>query len=997
MSSEGTPARARAALRKASVQAYDALKAAGLSSGMVAAATGLSSSTVRKLGADGDQGGWTLPSRPTCQKVDDYCLTRLGRTWDLVRLRKELEDVDGVGRPKPLDLAAEALGDYLVALRRALLVAPTWTPYADLGDGYQERSVSAGHLSPRRTQEAELDSIRVRRGDVPWASALEATRVVAVIGDAGYGKSWQGRKYADLLAGDALSDEDSGQSAVPLWAHAADLARAWPGRAPTEAVADAATEALRLLGTAEPRMQDALAMTMADPDRPCVVVVDAYDEVIGQPSRRNARAALGWLVDWTAAGAGRRLVVTSRAAGWDDPLRGRDPETVYLQLGGLEERQVRRLWALWFQRRGVEVPKGRLDAVLAPGSTLRQFARIPLIAAFCAWVAETDDVARSRSELFGQVVERFLARVWKDGEPVGSDVGGDPGDGARRAAMRAALEDLAWEMSQPGRWASSVGVGECEDVLRRRGPATGHTTLTFEATRGIGILTQPAAERGAGLGDAPVSWVHRTVQEFMAARRLVSLGETDVDATVWAAWEHAPLSGVLDYALGLEAPASSAGAGPVRSSVARLAAEGRDPLGYYSALLAGSGRCDRVDVERVLALCETGILSPVLAARAVAPSGNGRDLARVCGLLLADPDRAEGETFEALAWCGSPGRTALAELAATDGRARGAAAALLRVDPEAAVTATEARVAAGLAVASADAACLREVGAPTLDMLLARVRDRPGSVPDTRAAGYTRHPLALELLRAVLRSGDAAARHAAAAGVAAWYGTALDPDGFALLAQVALHDTDPTVRLAVRGGLTAVALSVPWVSRAVDDLFEDLHRGPTDPPMTDVAAIVSRLWPVGPGTHLAVTMLAEEPRLVTEAARVPLGSLVGAALDGELDVVLAADVVRLMGPPFTGSALARLAETELGAGGAAGLATALALAVPADPGLRCARVDRDASPLAAARGLGRQLRPAAGRSGLGARARARRRGRTRHGRRAGVRGLHAQGARDGRR
>ena len=756
MSADRTPDRVKGELKRASGRAYGHLQAEGFNASKVAYATGLSEAVIRRLKSDGDKSGWRLPTPRTAKAIDEYCLTRLGQQFGLLALREEFDRVGGIDAPSGSASSTATIRAYLADLRNTVVAASPWLPFTAMDDGFQLRKVTVSESAPRRAQDSEIASARVRRGDVAWDTALSATRVAAVIADAGYGKSWQSRRHTAQLAGDGLAAADPADVSLPLWMHAADLARVWPATNPNHALADAATVVLREVGVDTRLMQDAVGVALADSEWPCVVMVDAYDEIVGVRQRATARLALSWISRWAREGSGRQLIVTSRAAGWDDPVAASntaDDPTSYLYLGALEEAQVRRLWRAWFDRRSVHLPQDRLGSVLAPGSSLRQFARIPLIAAFCAWVAETTVVAGTRAQLFDQVVDKFVARTWKMQDTSGGDIAGDPDDGARRAAMATALGELAWEMAVPMGWVDAVSVGECEALLRRSqsvAPATG--SLTFEAVRGIGILVQPAAIQGDRLGDGPVTWIHRSIHEFMTARHLRTLPPEVVADVAERAWHHPALSGVLDFALGLEPPVTDstgvadAALTPVRAAIVAVIDSDRDPLGYYSTLVAASGQCTRIDVDRVWALYRAGVVSAVTAAQSLATSGGDADWYELVARLRDDPLMVAAEVHESLAWCGPPGRAALSEIIATDASAAGASNPLYRVDPDAAVAAVEARIAAGFLLASSDGPCLQNIGAAAFTRLLENAQNAPHVGAAAAALGYTRRPEALRTL-----------------------------------------------------------------------------------------------------------------------------------------------------------------------------------------------------------------------------------------------------------
>jgi hypothetical protein len=371
----------------------------------------------------------------------------------------------------------------------------------------------------------------------------------------------------------------------------------------------------------------------------------------------------------------------------------------------------------------------------------------------------------------------------------------------------------------------------------------------------------------------------------------------------------------------------------VHAAVGELTASGDDPLGYYQTLMAASGRCSRADIDRLRALQTAGVISAQIAAQAMITSGSEDDWAALAGQLLADTSvQADTSVYEALAWCGPQGRAVLDRIIRTSvASLTGVSAALYQVDPWSAVEAVEFRVAAGLPLTASDKLCIGEVRPETVARLAAAVRENPGVGRASTVLGYTHSAEAFELLCQHLREPDAVVRHAAARGLSAWYGNALDAAGFAIYRNLALHDPDLNLRLVARGTLTAIALSLPWVARAIDDLFDPLHTTDHDSPLHDIASLAEGLWPVGPATNKIVVMLTEEPRLLRPELSEVLGLLITAALEGGLDVQLTTDIARLVGPKFVDSAIGQLARGTLDRTQTTNLATGLALAVPEDP------------------------------------------------------------------
>jgi hypothetical protein len=494
----------------------------------------------------------------------------------------------------------EDLRAYLEALAAELLKTQSWMPYHRLDDAFLERAVSVHRAMPAvaadETMHGRGSDLLV--GEVPWAAAVREVPIGVVLGDAGYGKTWLLRRHCLQLCWAALdqlaSGADLAEIAPPLLVHAHQLAAGWrAGHRPREILLDAVLPRLKAPIRDENRFRAFMAERL-DPDAPVShVLIDAYDEVFDDELRDDLAEAVGWLTGLVRVGRGPQLLLSSRPSGFDDPFRalveddaddgddqGIDPDvdyveeldrdldvpTVrYLSLGVLDEHQVRRLWARWFELRGWPVPQQRLDPVLAPGSAIRQAARMPLIAAFCAWVAETETVTPHRSGLYGQVVDRFLGLHWKVGAP--SVMTTIRQDEALRARFRAAFTELAWTMATGAQdWRDSIPVSDCEAVLDgAMGGLARSSSRTFDAVRGFGILVLLGAELPGA--PTPVAWIHRSVHQFLAAQRLVTLAEADIaDIVADRCWFRPEWRDVLDFAIGLEAGSGPRARGAVQSA-----------------------------------------------------------------------------------------------------------------------------------------------------------------------------------------------------------------------------------------------------------------------------------------------------------------------------------------------------------------------------------------------------------------------------------------------
>jgi hypothetical protein len=960
-------------LKAAVFRACQALREAGLTEARIVGkatqkGTPLSRSVVAKLTSDGDEQGWRVPSLRTCLVIDAICRD-MNVTADLAGRRKALDQAArDLRAAKARDRTADnsrnlsyaqraamegELRDYLAALGRVLAQTPAWLPYRRLDSGFAERLVKVSDEAPVPAPDGGLYREAPPPGTVRWERAIEGVPIAVVLADAGYGKTWQLRRHCLRLCERALAALDSdmpiSEVRLPLWVPAGDLARSWPGGgSPAASVAAAATSELRRFGKpVSAELTDFLAGALAVGS--VDVLIDAYDEVFNDQLRSSVKQALSWLTEGPRREKAQ-LILASRQAGYDQPfdLRG-DPEEddaapgerpYYVHLGPLEESQVQVLWAEWFAARRLPVPDERLQPAVTPNSPLRRFVGVPLVAAFCAWVAEHEEVSSTRTGLYGQVLRRFLGQAWKTDPPAASSA---RQDGARRAVLEEALVEMAWLMAtEQGRWRDSMDVGRCEQILATSGPTVPHgRSHTWELVRQIGILVQEGAEHS--LGDGPVLWIHRSVQQFLAARKLVALGSAAAPY-VENAWLHPAWGDVLDFAIGMETGQEE---GAVTRAVRAAAVGDDDALGWYAGVFAAASAglpaapaVRGVVVKRVWRLHRVGLLSPTYLARVLALVAEASSEAVVRALhdRLDDPDTDRSELWRAMAWSGAPGRTLLARLIRESPEAIGAAAALHAVDPAAAVAALRDRVAEDLPVGAADAPVLRELDTAAVALLAERYEAEPESEQRADWLGLTGHPLARQMLSDPrrLRHHAERIRYAAAYGLAGAYGTDIDEAGLRVLLDVALHDPLPELRRRIRSRLQDVAAEVPWVEAALDDVFDQLHADPTQPEITDRESLAPLLRQVGPATHKAVAMLLVEPALIDGPVLEPLLALTERALRGELDQSLTADVARAVAARFGAQtfaepACAMLRRADEAPAAAGRLAVGLAWAVPGDP------------------------------------------------------------------
>jgi len=802
---------------------------------------------------------------------------------------------------------------YLDALAAAMSATQSWMPYRTTDSAYLDRAVTVHGDAPPGPPDDSLyqDGSPLRHTEVPWAQAIRQVPVGVVLGDAGLGKTWLLRRHclelcressARLVAGDPLDAVP-----LPMFVHARQLAGWGAELRPADGIAEAALSGMDLRFADRARLRTFLAARLAPDQVPGQLFVDALDEVFADEARDEVLRSLRWVGARARTERGPRVLVSSRIAGFTDPfgfLADDVPVPRYFELGNLTEHQVRRLWERWFEPRGVEVPIARLEPALAPGSAIRSAVRSPLVAAFAAWVAESESVTPNRSGLYGQVVDRFLGLRWKEDSPgLFRTLRGDP---AARGRYRRAFAELAWRMAVGGQnWRDVVSVDECEQTLDEAlTTAVGERSRTFEALRAFGILVQ------LGVTDDPaLAWVHRSVHEFLVAGRLLEQPAGQVAELVdQRCWFRPEWADVLDFAIGLEAGTARR---TVTDAVRHAALDDGDGLGWFAAVFtsAGAGSPDWRSpvVERVRRLYRAGVFTVGHLVRilALTPDAEPDELVR---MVLTTGDVVSGgqEAWTALAWCGPPGLAALRSVVVNSADAAGAVAALRDVSPRDAAAAVVERLRGGLPVHEQDSAVMRELPAEAVERLCAAYRARPASRSLARSAGWTCSPAGRTELLANLAATDVPVRRAAVAGLLAGFGAELDTSAAETLLATALNDDDPDIRLDVRGALDEIGTDILWVRLLLDARHDELYR---DLPgrIEDLDAIVARLVQPGPGTDLALMMIREEPDLLrVDDVRTAMAGISATAMDGALTVGQIEHVAAIVGAEFVELARRRL-------------------------------------------------------------------------------------------
>jgi transcriptional regulator with XRE-family HTH domain len=556
-------------LSQASTRLYDRLTLDGkLSQEQVARSYGVTRGTISKLqNRDGDP-DWSPPSAELYNRfersVEAQCSRLRARAVELRarhgRLTRLIRDrtLDADVAQESFDAYSDELGAYLASLKEVLSRTLPWQPEDSFSSVFADRRVKVVQepLLPAPVDgRVHLPTRQIVEGDIDWDEAAAPLRRMVVLGDAGYGKTWLLRRHAQELCDRALTAIATGirldEIEIPAWLHATDLVHTWQqARDPMSALLVAVSRAPLLSGFVPSRDLDRL-FTKAFANGKLCLHIDGFDEVYSDADNGVLVDCLRWLGSQIRHDSGPRLILASRPAGFESPFQEGDawPRTHFLFLGALSLREVEAFWLTWYTAKSLNYPRDRLESVLSADSPLREYVRIPLVAAFCAWVAENDQISPTVAGLFAQVMDKFVRQSWKLGShaPAASVTRSDP---LRWMQIRDALEQLAWFMAtDKGSWHDVAERAEAEAQLAMSGfePLPGWTR-TGEIVRIQGVLVPLM-----GAFDGPLLWVHPSLHQFLVARRLVTLPEEDVAHWVRLGQLRPEWAETLRFAVELEA------------------------------------------------------------------------------------------------------------------------------------------------------------------------------------------------------------------------------------------------------------------------------------------------------------------------------------------------------------------------------------------------------------------------------------------------------------
>ncbi|MEU9016091.1 NACHT domain-containing protein [Actinomadura sp. NPDC048394] len=390
-------------------------------------------------------------------------------------------------------------------------------PQTTLSVAYISLNVSdeSARRRPRAPQAVPLSEWRdqVRTGAVRVEAALGDHRLMLLRGEAGGGKSTLLRWIAITAArGSFTGPLGEWNGSVPFLIKLRSHAGGALPR-PEEFLDDVAGNLAGIMprGWVHRRLLSGRAL----------LLVDGVDEVTsGQ--RQNVRQ---WLKRLVTEFPGIRVIVTSRpAAAASDWLQAEGFATAFLEQ--LAPADVRTLVQHWHNavRDCADIPctperlpayEARLLARLEAAPHLRTLASSPLLAAMlCALNLDREALPRNRMGLYTAALDMLLeTRDTKRGIP----------SVLERDQKIRILQDIAWQLSTSARVELPKGMVErlvadrLASMPQVRVPAA---QVLDELLQRSGVLREPVPGR--------IDFVHRTVQEYLAAKQAADLGDMDL-------------------------------------------------------------------------------------------------------------------------------------------------------------------------------------------------------------------------------------------------------------------------------------------------------------------------------------------------------------------------------------------------------------------------------------------------------------------------------------
>jgi HEAT repeat protein len=354
---------------------------------------------------------------------------------------------------------------------------------------------------------------------IPWRR-MAAERRIMVLGDPGAGKSWLLRSEVHQSVADALRMLDAGANVesvlVPVLVRADELSRELAKGAALGGGTPAAL--LRILKgrhSMSPAFTEWLANRLNSGG--VSLLIDALDELPEDPEASSHKTLAEALSAWVHDNPGRRLLVTSRLAGYTGPPVNRPGMTV-VEVAPFGRREMDTLIRAW-------LPDHRaawLQAQLRNNPAAAGMARTPLLLTLLCALAEDQNerLPQRRGDLYEHVLRRFLGHEHRPPP-------------ASREEIDRSLELLGYVAftfaSGRSGWVDLMNAQDLRDAIRHSGQAyedfrtsgQGAADLIIKFSRDDGILI-PAGDPSHGR-TPPYLFLHRSFHEFLVADHLSRL------------------------------------------------------------------------------------------------------------------------------------------------------------------------------------------------------------------------------------------------------------------------------------------------------------------------------------------------------------------------------------------------------------------------------------------------------------------------------------------
>lgn len=352
-------------------------------------------------------------------------------------------------------------------------------------------------------------------GEGSVVDLLRSSRRAVLLGDPGHGKS-------TALIAAAAAEAAAGKLVLfAYFEHLDDVAAlsmarqaVLPSQWTTEWAANVLVEAAMASGLRlAPALRNVAVQSILT-NRNVHIALDGWDEI---KSDKSAAARVVELLGETPGS----LVVTSRITGYSKFLTGADEALVCPML---PEQAQRFFEARLVDRHGA---RSRVGTALK-NPMIASMARVPVLANFIAFVAETDKPSESVHGLYQQYVNLFLERSWRRSS-TNSSITADTVGRIRRHLI--AASEVAWFMAtQPAdpasrrvnNWADFMNLTELMAVPLGE-VQCGVEELAFSD----GLLVPHGIIRLTGLMDQEYRWIHRTIQEHLVARKLLQMARSN--------------------------------------------------------------------------------------------------------------------------------------------------------------------------------------------------------------------------------------------------------------------------------------------------------------------------------------------------------------------------------------------------------------------------------------------------------------------------------------